>query len=134
MKKIVLSNRSQSYLKLKRYLEAEQDADQALQLDPEHLKSLQRRGTARYYLGKYRLSARDFSKAQDITPSAQIGEYQKKVDEKMEKLKFEMLEKMKRRGDQLLESEQPIELVKVTVTEINPPAPTPQAQVPTSKS
>jgi tetratricopeptide (TPR) repeat protein len=27
MKKIVLSNRSQSYLKLKRYLEAEYDAD-----------------------------------------------------------------------------------------------------------
>jgi hypothetical protein len=50
----------------------------------------------------------------------------KKVDEKMEKLKFEMLEKMKRRGEQLLDSDSQIELVKVTVTEINPPAPNPQ--------
>lgn len=98
MKKIVLSNRSQSYLKLRRYQEAENDADQALMIDSEHIKSLQRRGTARFYLGKYRQSVRDFQKAQSITPSPQIADYQKKALEKMEKLKFELIEKMKRRG------------------------------------
>lgn len=43
----------------------------------------------------------------------------------MEKLKFEMIEKMKRRGQSLLgdESSASVELVKVTVTELNPPAP-----------
>jgi tetratricopeptide (TPR) repeat protein len=66
MQKIVLSNRSQSYLKLKRYQEAENDASDALILDSEHLKSLQRRGTARYYLGKLRQSAKDFHQAQLI--------------------------------------------------------------------
>ena len=42
----------------------------------------------------------------------------------MEKLKFEMIEKMKRRGTSLLtdESSSPIELVKVTIQELNPPA------------
>lgn len=41
---------------------------------------------------------RDFQLAQEIQHTAQIAEYQKKVAEKMEKLKFEMFEKMKRRG------------------------------------
>ena len=128
MKKIVLSNRSQSYLKLRRYQEAEIDADQALMIDQEHLKSLQRRGTARFYLGKYRQSGKDFQKAQSINPSAQIAEYQKKVAEKMEKLKFELLEKMKRKGT-ASENDTQSDLIKVTVQEINPPAPNPQMPV-----
>ena len=128
MKKIVLSNRSQSYLKLRRYQEAENDADQALMIDSEHIKSLQRRGTARFYLGKYRQSVRDFQKAQSITPSPQIADYQKKALEKMEKLKFELIEKMKRRGT-ASENESQSDLIKVTVQEINPPTPTPQVPV-----
>jgi tetratricopeptide (TPR) repeat protein len=66
MQKLVLSNRAQVYLKLKKYSEAESDADAALGFDSEHVKSLQRRGTARYYLGKLRLSMRDFAAAQAI--------------------------------------------------------------------
>ena len=66
MQKIVLSNRAQSYLKLKRYQEAETDADEALAIDAEHVKSLQRRGTARYYIGRLRGAAKDFEKAQKL--------------------------------------------------------------------
>jgi tetratricopeptide (TPR) repeat protein len=102
MQKIVLSNRSQSYLKLKKYQEAESDADAALGFDSEHIKSIQRRGTARYYLGKYRLSLKDFFHAQSLQPTQQISEYQKKVIEKMDKIRTEMLEKMKRKGHMLL--------------------------------
>jgi tetratricopeptide (TPR) repeat protein len=40
MQKIVLSNRAQSYLKLKKYADAEYDAECALAIDPAHLKSL----------------------------------------------------------------------------------------------
>lgn len=40
MQKVVLSNRSQAYLKLKKYAEAESDADAALGFDSDHVKSL----------------------------------------------------------------------------------------------
>ena len=40
LKKIVLSNRAQSYLKVKKYKEAELDADRALLIDTQHLKSI----------------------------------------------------------------------------------------------
>jgi regulator of sirC expression with transglutaminase-like and TPR domain len=63
MQKLVLSNRSQAYLKMKKYAEAESDADAALGFDSEHVKSLQRRGTARYYLGKLRVAMKDFTAA-----------------------------------------------------------------------
>jgi hypothetical protein len=46
----------------------------------------------------------------------------------MEKLKFELLEKMKRRGT-ASENDSQSDLIKVTVQEINPPAPTPQTPV-----
>ena len=46
----------------------------------------------------------------------------------MEKLKFELLEKMKRRGT-ASENDSQSDLIKVTVQEINPPAPTPQIPV-----
>jgi hypothetical protein len=46
----------------------------------------------------------------------------------MEKLKFELLEKMKRRGT-ALENDGQSDLIKVTVQEINPPAPNPQVPV-----
>ena len=52
LKKIVLSNRAQSYLNNKKYNEAENDANSALFFDQNHVKSLQRRGVARFYLGK----------------------------------------------------------------------------------
>jgi len=50
MRTVVLSNRAQSYLKLKAHLKAFDDANEALELDPTHLKSLGRRGTASFYL------------------------------------------------------------------------------------
>lgn len=145
MQKVVLSNRSQSYLKLKKYQEAESDADAALGFEAEHLKSLQRRGTARYYLGKYRLSLKDFSLAQSLQFTQQIAEYQKKVLEKMDKIRTEMLEKMKRKGHMLLNQQNDLEnddddedgiptpkpdleLIRVTVQELNPPAPSVQQQ------
>mmetsp|Transcript_100906 Transcript_100906/g.139208 ORF Transcript_100906/g.139208 Transcript_100906/m.139208 type:complete len:129 (+) Transcript_100906:424-810(+) len=61
MKMLVLSNRAQSYLKIKVYDEAERDADSALKLDPEHLKSVSRRGQARFFLKKYKLALGDLA-------------------------------------------------------------------------
>ena len=44
MKKLVLSNRAQAYLKLKAYSKAYDDSNRAIQFDPTHVKSIGRRG------------------------------------------------------------------------------------------
>ena len=54
MRCLVYSNRAQCYLKLKKYEQAYMDADSAIKYDANHLKSIQRRGTAAYYTKRYR--------------------------------------------------------------------------------
>lgn len=54
MTTVVFSNRAQCYIKLKKYEDAYKDADCALKHDPNHLKSIQRRGTAAYYTSRLR--------------------------------------------------------------------------------
>jgi len=60
LKTIVLSNKAQCYIKLKKYSKAYDQADLAIKFDPNHLKSIQRRGTAAYYTQKYRQARKDF--------------------------------------------------------------------------
>ncbi len=55
----VFSNRAQCYLNLKKYGLAETDASKALFLDSTHLKSLNRRAQACFYLGKLAESKED---------------------------------------------------------------------------
>ena len=54
MKKLVLSNRAQAYIKLKIFQKAYDDAHAALQIDHKHIKSIGRRGTAAFYLKKFK--------------------------------------------------------------------------------
>ena len=84
MKKVVLSNRSQAYLKLKAYAKAFDDANRALIFDPEHVKSIGRRGQASYYLGRVKQAKIDFINALRLDPQ-NIGflEYIKKADERL---------------------------------------------------
>jgi len=98
MKMLVLSNRSQAYLKLKAYAKAFDDANQALQIDPNHVKSVGRRGTANYYLGRVKQAKIDFIKAVKLDPT-NIGflEYIKKADERLQRIRSEALEKIERR-------------------------------------
>mmetsp|Transcript_9290 Transcript_9290/g.11355 ORF Transcript_9290/g.11355 Transcript_9290/m.11355 type:complete len:142 (+) Transcript_9290:756-1181(+) len=98
MKKLVLSNRAQAYLKLKAYGKAYDDANRAVLIDPTHMKSIGRRGTASYYLGKVKQAKIDFIQALKLDPE-NIGflEYIKKADERLQRLKTEALEKMERR-------------------------------------
>lgn len=60
MKMLIYSNRAQAYIKLKCYPKAFDDANKACTLDSSHIKSLGRRGTASYYLGKYKQARKDF--------------------------------------------------------------------------
>lgn len=48
-----------SYLKLKEWKNAEDDANSSLQINPWNVKSLQRRSTARVSLGKLRAALQD---------------------------------------------------------------------------
>ena len=64
----MLSNRSQAHLKLKQFAEAERDADEALRIDGEHLKSLLRRGNARLKLGKPKAARQDLSAVLEAEP------------------------------------------------------------------
>lgn len=97
MRMLVLSNRAQSYLKIKVYEEAERDADAALKLDPDHLKSISRRGQARFYLKKYKTALGDLVIVNQREPSKLITELLKKTNEKLVEIKQEAYEKMRRR-------------------------------------
>ena len=66
---VALSNRSMAYLKLKQFHNAEIDATAALAIDSTHVKSLQRRATARDALGKHRAALVDVISALNIQPS-----------------------------------------------------------------
>ena len=56
-------------------MQAEKDATEALQIDSKHIKSLQRRGTARYYLDKIRDAIRDFRQVLVLEDNKLIVEY-----------------------------------------------------------
>ena len=94
---LAYSNRAQAYLKLKCYQKAYSDATQAVTLDPTHVKSLGRRGTAAYHLHDYKQAKRDFLQALDKEPTnAQFKHYMSKTEEKLRKIKAEAYEKMTR--------------------------------------
>lgn len=67
---VVLSNRAMAYLKNREYGKAEDDCNLALKIDPNHLKSLSRRATARNALGKHRLALLDFERALELDPKS----------------------------------------------------------------
>jgi tetratricopeptide (TPR) repeat protein len=61
---VAFSNRSMAYLKLKEFLHAEKDASSAIDIDPTHVKSYQRRSSARVSLGKLRAALKDLKTAE----------------------------------------------------------------------
>ena len=83
MRKLTYSNRAQAYLKLKVYQKAFEDANTALLIDSNHIKSIGRRGTAAYYLKKFKQAKIDFIRGLQLEPeNQQFSEYLKKTLEK----------------------------------------------------
>jgi len=122
MKTIVLSNRAQSYLKLKAHNKAWDDANAALERDPHHLKSLGRRGTASFYLKKFKDAYSDFMKVIELDPENKgFMEYLKSCEERLLQIKREAYERMKRRvvfGD-VAEEEFGKVATRIPVTELH---------------
>lgn len=67
---IAFSNRAMALLKLKEYVKAESDCSCALAIEPNHVKSLQRRATARNALGKHRAAVQDLLLAEQLEESS----------------------------------------------------------------
>ena len=65
---LAYSNRSMAYIKLKEFTKAEADCCDALALDPKHVKSLSRRGTARNALGRHKAAFCDFNEVLKLEP------------------------------------------------------------------
>jgi len=66
---------------LKAYPKAFADADLAVKSDPTHIKSLGRRGTAGFYLRKFKIAQRDFLEVLRLEPdNTSFLDYLKKVD------------------------------------------------------
>ncbi|CAA7388987.1 unnamed protein product [Spirodela intermedia] len=68
---VAFANRAMSYLKLKRYEEAEVDCTEALNLDDRYVKAYSRRATARKELGKLKSSLEDSEFALRLEPNNQ---------------------------------------------------------------
>lgn len=97
LKCVVYSNRSQCHIKMKNYEKAFQDADQALKSDQNHLKSIQRRGTAAYYTQRMRQARKDFIHSLSIDYNSQFEDYLRKANTEIDKVKVEAYEKLKRK-------------------------------------
>jgi len=75
-----LSNRSMAYLKLKEWINAETDASAAINIKPDHVKSYQRRSTARVSLGKLRAALVDSNTALKNATSQGLYDACKSID------------------------------------------------------
>ncbi|CAM9815051.1 unnamed protein product, partial [Laminaria digitata] len=92
---LAFSNRAMAYLKLKEFGKSEADSDAALRIDPRHVKSLQRRATARNALGKHRAALGDLQTASEIDPASK--EIRKDLSKTLETLKTVVRRAPKRR-------------------------------------
>ncbi|XP_043722979.1 RNA polymerase II-associated protein 3-like [Telopea speciosissima] len=68
---VAFANRAMACLKMKRFVEAESDCSEALNLDDRYVKAYSRRATARKELGKYKASMEDSEFALRLEPHNQ---------------------------------------------------------------
>ena len=70
-KALVYSNRAMANIKLKNWKQCEEDSTSALEVNPHHFKSYQRRCVARLSMGKLRQAMMDVCSAQDTCIDSQ---------------------------------------------------------------
>lgn len=63
---VAYSNRAMCHLKTRDWIKAEKDATAALNIDPRHVKSYQRRSAAKVALGKLRSALKDLMVAEEV--------------------------------------------------------------------
>ena len=93
------SNRSQAYINLKQYIDAENDTDMALKLNPKHIKSLHRRAIAKYSQLKLKEAENDLMECLSMDKSNEDAKVKLvMLRREMDKKRVEILERMKSNG------------------------------------
>ncbi|KAI3446693.1 hypothetical protein Pfo_003358 [Paulownia fortunei] len=101
------ANRAACFSKLGKYEETVKECTKALELNPTYMKALLRRGEAREKLEQYEESIADMTKIVELDPSNDqarrtIIRLKPLADEKREKMKEEMIGKLKDMGNSIL--------------------------------
>lgn len=107
LRSICHSNRGICYLKLGKYDETVKECSKALELNPAYLKALIRRGEAYEKLERYEEAIADMKKILELDPEndqarRNIVRLEPLAREKMEKMKEEMMGKLKEMGNSIL--------------------------------
>lgn len=107
LRSICHANRGVCYLKLRKYDETVKECTKALELNPTYVKALFRRGEAYEKLERYEEAIGDMKKILELDPSnaearRNIVRLEPLAREKMEKMKEEMIGKLKEMGNSLL--------------------------------
>ncbi|KAK6151535.1 hypothetical protein DH2020_014170 [Rehmannia glutinosa] len=101
------ANRAACFSKLGNYEETIKECTKALELNPTYMKALLRRGEAREKLEQYEESIADLTKVLELDPSndqarRSIIRLKPLAEEKREKMKEEMIGKLKEMGNSIL--------------------------------
>ncbi|KAI4374230.1 hypothetical protein MLD38_012245 [Melastoma candidum] len=101
------SNRAVCFLKLGKYEETIKECSKALELNPSYLKALIRRSEAHEKLGHFEEAIADYKKILELDPAnvqarKSIIRLEPLAEEKREKMKEEMIAKLKDMGNSLL--------------------------------
>ncbi|KAL2936158.1 Tetratricopeptide repeat protein 1 [Bienertia sinuspersici] len=107
LRSICHSNRGVCYLKLGKYDETAKECSKALELNSTYVKALHRRGEAYEKLERYEEAIADMKKILEVDPSndqarRNIVRLEPLAREKMEKMKEEMMGKLKEMGNNIL--------------------------------
>ncbi|XP_062163101.1 uncharacterized protein LOC133870075 isoform X2 [Alnus glutinosa] len=107
LRSICHSNRAVCFLKLGKYEETIKECTKALELNPTYMKALARRGEAHEKLEHYEEAIADMKKILELDPSNDqakktIRRLQPLAEEKREKMKEEMIGKLKEMGNSVL--------------------------------
>jgi hypothetical protein len=94
---IATHSAAMTYIKLKKWANAEQDATSALNIDPRHFKSHQRRAVARLSLGKLRAALIDACAAEDCVEDDKSLKEIRQLQQKIEIFLLEAVERAPRR-------------------------------------
>ncbi|KAG8367648.1 hypothetical protein BUALT_Bualt16G0094800 [Buddleja alternifolia] len=107
IRSICYANRAACFSKLEKYEETIKECTKALELNPTYMKALLRRGEAREKLEQYEETIADMTKILELDPSNDqarrtIIRLKPLADEKREKMKEEMIGKLKEMGNSIL--------------------------------